>query len=299
MRHIAKMSAHVTPAPHSLGDMNVACPHCSAWMWINERISQSSLRNPKFQLCCDQGRYTLPSLKPTPTEIRLLLRNADDRAKDFRKYIRGYNSAMSFTSLGVNLDQAVANSNHGAFNFRIQGGIYHRIGSLLPNDTNNRPAFSQIYVHDPEIDFEIELGHRRAIGDHLQEVTLRELQQLMHRINPFASDLKNAAQTFRQENQPRDLQIIIQAEGTPDPRRYNRPTTNELAILIIDRVDNEETPSVRDVVLRSHCDELQTISEMNQYYDPLHYVLIFPHGMHLAYVLKILQSSKKSHHIIS
>ncbi|CEP19616.1 hypothetical protein [Parasitella parasitica] len=86
------------------GRMNIACSKCSALMWIEERISRSSRSNPRFQLCCCHGSAILEPLKPTPPLIVALLTGSDERSREFRSNIRCYNSSLSFTSMGVNLD---------------------------------------------------------------------------------------------------------------------------------------------------------------------------------------------------
>ncbi|KAI8388043.1 uncharacterized protein BYT42DRAFT_558739 [Radiomyces spectabilis] len=53
-------------------------------------------------MCCCQGKVMLPLLSPTPPILVELLRSDSQHAKDFRKNIRSYNSALSLTSTGVN-----------------------------------------------------------------------------------------------------------------------------------------------------------------------------------------------------
>jgi hypothetical protein len=43
------------------------------------------------------------------------------------KYIRAFNSALAFTSMGEKVDETIQNRQGGACTFRIQGGLYHRI----------------------------------------------------------------------------------------------------------------------------------------------------------------------------
>ncbi|KZP06047.1 hypothetical protein FIBSPDRAFT_764983, partial [Athelia psychrophila] len=58
-----------------------------------------------------------------------------------------YNSALAFTSLGVQVDQAVINAS-GLHSFRIHGELCHKTGSLLPRE-GEQPMYAQLYVHDP------------------------------------------------------------------------------------------------------------------------------------------------------
>ena len=52
-----------------LSPMNVRCQHCGAIMWPDERISNSTLWQPRFQLCCAKGREVLQPYAPLPSPI--------------------------------------------------------------------------------------------------------------------------------------------------------------------------------------------------------------------------------------
>ena len=47
---------------HDLGHMNVVCSGCGALHWIAEKLTKSSLTNPKFGMCCFSGKIDLPKL---------------------------------------------------------------------------------------------------------------------------------------------------------------------------------------------------------------------------------------------
>ena len=71
------------------------------------------------------------------------------RDPQFRKFSRKYNSAFAFTSLGVKLDQELANARNGVYTFRIHGQVSHLIGSLTPAD-GRAEEYAQIYILDPQ-----------------------------------------------------------------------------------------------------------------------------------------------------
>lgn len=176
------------------------------------------------------GKYVLEPYESTPALITELLTGTDGLAKEFKANVRAYNSALSFTSLGVNLDRSVQNSHGGAYASRIHGSLYHRIGSILP-ENGNSPAFAQIYVFDTTN----ELRNRYATNSHIMEATLSKLQCLMRDINPFVSDFTTMAEMVATSPEGAPvIRMVFQAEGTPDPRRYNRPVgSTEVGILII------------------------------------------------------------------
>ena len=61
-----------------------------------------------------------------------------------------------------------------------------------------------------------------------------------------------------------------------DRRRYNAPTSNEVAGLFPD--DNLGRVSSRDIIVRLRGGGLQRLSEVNAAYDGLHFVLMHPYG---------------------
>lgn len=126
--------------------MDVICSNCHAHMWVAERKSSSSISQPEFQTCCAAGKAVLRPLEPYPDVIVVdLLRNDSAEANEFKQNIRTYNSALSFTSMNADLDRRYANEQHGAYAFRIQGGVYHLMNStLIPGENNviQQPQFA-------------------------------------------------------------------------------------------------------------------------------------------------------------
>ncbi|KAG1064434.1 hypothetical protein G6F42_027005 [Rhizopus arrhizus] len=77
--------------------------------------------------------------------------------------------------------------------------------------------------------------------------------------------------------------MVFRAKNAPDSRRYNALTADEVGVLIVDGDDQSDLePRNRDIVLRFKGVEgnegLSRINELNQHYDALHYVLMFPFG---------------------
>ena len=63
-----------------------------------------------------------------------------------------------------------------------------------------------------------------------------------------------------------------------DPRRYNRPTADEVAAIIV-RPENDDEPLDRDIIIQHrNTGQLQRISQHSPSYIPMRYPLIFPHG---------------------
>jgi hypothetical protein len=115
---------------HSAGAMNVACANCKALHWRNEK-STSTPNGPVFSICCNSGKVLLNELLDVPSPLKELLSRQDAPSKAFVYNIRNYNNVMAMTSMGGNFS---AKNHGGIFTFKVQGELYHQIGSLLPQE---------------------------------------------------------------------------------------------------------------------------------------------------------------------
>ena len=256
---------------HTLGNMIHKCRKCGAMMWLDEKINKSA-KFPEFSICCAKGKVILPPLQKLPSPLDILLTGNDSRSRLFKQNIRMYNSALSFTSIGVNVDQEVTGTS-GVYTFRIHGEMYHRIGTLLPN-SETPPQFAQIYIYDT--DHELQNRSNATPNFNLDSTILAELQQMLHDINPYVNIFRQAGNLLR-HNPSLDLKLVITNNRTKDSRRYNTPIASEVAAIMIG--DGQETENQnRDIILQPHEGGIQRISEIHRAYTPLHYVLMFPRG---------------------
>ena len=125
--------------------MEVICSDCGALHWASEKLARST----KFGMCCHSGKIKVPKLDDPPPELLHLLSGQEDVCKKFHDHIQNYNSALAMTSLGCNQDTEINRDGGGPFVFRIQGHLYHRIGSLLPQPKSS-PVYAQLYIYDPQ-----------------------------------------------------------------------------------------------------------------------------------------------------
>lgn len=153
--------------------------------------------------------------------------------------------------------------------FKVQGQVYHRIGSLMPG--TQQPSFLQIYfVGDDNHERDIRCGYFQNIKPAL----VGQLQKILHENNKYIKDFKAAVESVPKELQ--DFQVVINADKKPSNAhrgRYNTPTTNEVAILIVGQVFEKQ-----DIVLHCRDNKLMRISELHRAYDSLQYPLMFCHG---------------------
>ena len=84
----------VTPAPFTLGERNHLCPYCKSLRFEGESSST----------CCGNGSVVLEEsqkLCPYPTDLQSLLQGKHPNSRNFFEYIRSYNCAVGFASMGV------------------------------------------------------------------------------------------------------------------------------------------------------------------------------------------------------
>ncbi len=78
------------------------------------------------------------------------------------------------------------------------------------------------------------------------------------------------------EGAPMDLKLRLIASRTKDARRYNVPTADEVAALMVG--DGSGAVDRCDVVLAQQAGPFQRISELHVGYMALYYPLLFPYG---------------------
>lgn len=75
-------------------------------LWYEERLEKKrNSKNPKFSLCCMQGKVELPLLKEPPSPLNEFLKNDDAQSRIVQENIRCLNGMLSFTSMGERLTQ--------------------------------------------------------------------------------------------------------------------------------------------------------------------------------------------------
>ena len=195
-------------------------------------------------------------------------------SEQFKANIRQYNSAFAFTSLGVNVDEAVTRA-AGSYSFRIQGDLHHLSGSLIPAPERST-CYAQLYIHDPVAQLNLQNCH----NNNLNSIIMIELQAMLHETHPYVPLYQQAFQIMREKpaHEQGDVTIWLQADRTQDLRHYNLPTANDEIAAIIPGDGSEDWSNHRDIVLRLHGGGLHCISQLHPSYSSLHYVLLFPYG---------------------
>jgi hypothetical protein len=81
----------------------------------------------------------------------------------------------------------------------------------------------------------------------LDPTTLARLLTMMYNINPYVKVFKMARDMMATEDAPMDLKLRLIASRTKDACRYNVPTADEIAALMVG--DGFEAVDKRDIIL--------------------------------------------------
>ena len=79
--------------------MNVACEHCGALHFADEKIANKGL---SFNDCCSHGAAKLEPLPQFPLQLEALLNGEHEHSNEFFTNIRHYNNSFSFASFNAN-----------------------------------------------------------------------------------------------------------------------------------------------------------------------------------------------------
>jgi len=156
---------------------STTCAHCHARLFYHK----------SHDMCC-LGRNLLRPHVNALNELLQIFSSYSSESRYFRQHMRRYNHVLSFTSLGVHMDENIVAIGCGIYSFRAQGAIYHKIGSLFPNE-GYRPCFLQLYIYD----IAHKLQNRMLETPQLYQTIVDKLEQILHRCNPCVHVLRQFA----------------------------------------------------------------------------------------------------------
>jgi hypothetical protein len=255
--------------------MDVACSHCGALHWASEALVHSSANSPKFGKCCTSGKVKIPKLDDPPPELLHLLSGQEDICKKFRERIRNYNNALAMTSLGCDQDRAINRDGVGPYVFKVQGRLYHQIGSLLPRPGSS-PVYAQLYIYDPQEALDFRMNN--TANTSLHTPTMQTLQDMLYRRHPGVQLYKQAFELTQNMGPDQQCRIALRFDHNTDHRRYNLPTDTSNEIAVILPGDGDQPTAATDIILNRRGGGLKEISTLHPLYPSLHYVLLFPTG---------------------
>jgi hypothetical protein len=96
-------------------------------------------------------------------------------------------------------------------NFKIHGQIYHRIGSLLPDEGQN-PVFAQLYIYDTDH----ENSNRLRIMRNLNADILQNLQDMLDTYNPYIRNIHQVRDLLRDDGESAEISMRIYCDHSHD-----------------------------------------------------------------------------------
>lgn len=121
-----------------------------------------------------------------------------------------------------------------------------------------------------------------------------DVKQALDLHNPYAKNFRMLQQYLSSPDVP-NVKLRILGKRGRDGRRYNLPTTSEVAALIVGDFDNAGCD--RDIVVQTRSGVLQRVPLLSASYLPMQYPLLFPRGED-GFVENILLTTSSSSQII-
>ena len=171
-------------------------------------------------------------------------------------------SCFQMTSFGVKRDV-----NKPGY-FKVQGQVYHSIGSLLPLPAE-QPTFLEIYFM---VDSPAQALQRQSNIPGARLEIIHPMQDFLCNTNDLVKSFKFALEKTPAE----EFDVVINADKFPfgeHARRYNAPVAQEVAAVVTGLEHGK-----RDIVVHKRDNRLQRISQTNRAYDGLQYPLLYTRG---------------------
>ena len=242
----------------------------------------SSRRRPEDHRCCARCKVKLENHGDYPDYIKELFRN-----RHFMENIRAYNQMFAMTSLGAEVDNSI-NMGRGPYVFKISGQLYHRIGSLCP-EQNSRPQFLQLYIYDTENEVANRLESFQKSGHGLRADIVENLIEVLDDHNELVQLLRTARDKMMEADIP---QFKVRLFGVVGSSQYELPTGDSIGAIVFEGGPDVETEF--DVVIEQHDRQLKSVNKLNASYMSLQFPLIFlfgEDGYHLGRVFLSTRSS--------
>ncbi|XP_057723392.1 uncharacterized protein LOC130939297 [Arachis stenosperma] len=151
----------------------------------------------------------------------------------------------------------------------------HALFCLLPPEGKSA-KFAQLYV----VDTQNEIQNRMSIirggeNNAIHEDIVTDLKNMLDEHNILVKSFRMVRESIGFESR-RDVKLRLLGKRGKDGRRYNLPSANEVAALIVGDFDIDKTD--RDIVVETQNGRLQRINQLNPSYLGLQYPLLFPYG---------------------
>lgn len=273
-RIIAPSYTHsVDVIEHYLGKLEVECQFCKALHFQGEQ------KGDHFTDCCHDGKVA-GQVQPIRSTSLLtsLITGTSREAVNFRTNARSYNNALALGSIEANI---VKFNGGGPPFYKIHGQMYHRVGSTTPAP-GYAPSYAQLYFMDTGEALRQMQG--KTENHKCLDVVMAELQTMLYDVNQNVQHFKHMREIEAEEEalalaesrSVNHVSMFVKADGSRDIRRYNTPTTEEIAVVF--EAKDGAPPSHHDIVLCRRNGPLKHISSLHPLGDAFVYPLIHPFG---------------------
>ncbi|KAH1246385.1 hypothetical protein GmHk_06G016479 [Glycine max] len=277
---------------NDIGDPVWKCIHCKAIIWYDERINKDKQsKNPRFALCCGDGKIELPLLEDPPQPMRQLLSDSNStQSKHFQANIRSYNLMFAFTSPGTKVDTRY-NTGKGPPTF------YNMVKGIILLETSylcliTHPSLYSYIFMILRTKLKTGLPKTHKNKDILDEDIIIGIKNMLDKHNRYTQKFRMARDKV-QSSLVCDLKLKLISDKQSDGRLYNLPNTIEVVALI---VGEEHTGNKRDIIIERQSGSLKRINELHPTYLPLQYPLLYPKGED-GYRPNILHKAHPNSHV--
>ncbi|KAJ9555986.1 hypothetical protein OSB04_010600 [Centaurea solstitialis] len=265
-----RASTSHTSAYLDLGDCDQVCEYCNASFRYAERLKgHGSYGKTKYNHCCKGGRVRLQIPREPPMLMKELF-----TVKHFMENIRAYNQIFAMTSFGAKVDDSI-NNGSGPFVFKVEGQIFHWMGSLCPLEDDN-PRFLQMYIYDTENEIHNRLRHfRKANYEDLDPEIVKLLIRLLDNHNELVKLFRTARDICLDEELP---QFYIRLYNKGNHLCYNSPVVGTLGATIYD--DGPKAKNDFDILIHLKDTFPERVNKLHPSYIALQFPILFVFGEH-------------------
>jgi hypothetical protein len=232
---------------HSCGCMDKICPHCAARFFDCEHFN-----------CCSHGNVDLPLWRPPPEPLLSML-----HCEQFRLHIRGYNCALS---LGSSVFEDLTKAN-GPATFKMAGRSWRLLPTTVHPSTGPK-KFAQIY----SMPVNEATDRRTTLFSNGNRAPLR--RDWLASLHSMLLACNSLVRSFVQSvDSGQDWQVTVGALEVSQPHAV---AANETMIGLL--VNGGGLRHSIVVPQQGAGSRLIIVSDLDPFYQPLHFVLLFPFG---------------------
>ncbi|KAF8752546.1 Helitron helicase-like domain at N-terminus [Rhizoctonia solani] len=237
-----------------------------------------------------RGKQLLRQCKPSrfkPPNVALILEEPPHAPLDPPQILGNQHVPVNIEDNQENINQEPPHNNIGQGDMhaypqpnerplppaQLNEAAEERTAAKAKRNCGQQPQYAQLYLYDPHDAANLCTRNQHNAG--IDPGLMRLLTGVIHESHGYAALYKQAWQRM-QEQPVQTVSIVLCQQQNTDPRRYNLPTSDEIALILADNALNQQ----RDIVLFKHDGGFQRMSSWNPAYACLHYVLLFPKGEH-------------------